>query len=89
MKIYGDQQLFLQELDPHYNGKKKILEVHLLLFSGNLYQKRLRVAFIKKIRDEFKFDSESELIQQMEKDCKSVHIILKNKHIRMDNLGTS
>ncbi len=74
---------------PHYNGKKQILEVHLLLFSGNLYQKRLRVAFIKKIRDELKFESESELIQQMEKDCKSVKIILKNKNIIMDNLGTT
>ena len=38
--------------------EKKILEVHLLFFSGNLYQKRLRVAFIKKIRDELKFESE-------------------------------
>ncbi len=72
---------------PHYNGKKKILEVHLLLFSGNLYQKRLRVAFIKKIRDELKFESESGLIKQMEKDCKSIQIILKNKYIKMDNLG--
>ena len=33
---------------PHYNGKKNI-KVHLLLYSGNLYQKRLRVAFIKKL----------------------------------------
>ena len=28
---------------PHYRGTDKILEVHLLSFSGNLHQKRLRV----------------------------------------------
>ena len=72
---------------PHYNGTKKILEVHLLLFSGNLYQKRLRIAFIKKIRDELKFENENALVKQMEKDCKSVQIILNNKYIENDNLG--
>ena len=72
---------------PHYNGKKKILEVHLLFFSGNLYQKRLRVAFIKKIRDEAKFDSEKAMVQQMDRDCKSVQTILKSNHIKNDNQG--
>ncbi|MBV69099.1 MAG: riboflavin biosynthesis protein RibF [Pelagibacterales bacterium] len=72
---------------PHYKGKKKILEVHLLFFAGNLYQKRLRVAFIKKIRDEAKFQSEKAMVQQMDRDCKSVQIILKNRHIKNDNQG--
>ena len=74
---------------PHYGGTKKILEVHLLFFSGNLYHKRLRIAFIKKIRDELKFENESALVQQMDKDCKSVQIILKNKYIENDNQGPS
>ena len=73
---------------PHYNGTKKILEVHLLFFSGNLYQKRLRVAFIKKIRDEAKFESEKAMIKQMEIDCKTVQNILKSKYIKNDNQGT-
>ena len=72
---------------PHYNGVKKNLEVHLLFFSGNLYQRRLRVAFIKKIRDELKFDDEKTLIKQMEKDCKSVKNILQKKSIINDNEG--
>ena len=72
---------------PHYHGVKKILEVHLLFFSGNLYQRRLRVAFIKKIRDELKFDDEKTLIKQMEKDCKSVKNILQKKSIINDNEG--
>ena len=36
---------------------------------------------------QLKFESESDLIKQMEKDCKSIQIILKNKYIKMDNLG--
>jgi len=72
---------------PHYNGAKKILEVHLLFFSGNLYQRRLRVAFIKKIRDELKFDNEKALIEQMEKDCKAVKNILQKRNIVNDNEG--
>ena len=59
------------------------------MFSGNLYQKRLRVAFIKKIRDELKFENENALVKQMEKDCKSVQIILNNKYIENDNRGAS
>ena len=61
--------------------KKKILEVHLLLYSGNLYQKRLRVAFVEKIRDELKFENEASLIKQMDKDCKTVLNILNEKEI--------
>ncbi|MDC3023866.1 bifunctional riboflavin kinase/FAD synthetase [Alphaproteobacteria bacterium] len=73
---------------PHYEGKKKILEVHLLLYSGNLYQKRLRVAFVEKIRDELKFESDASLVKQMDKDCKTVLAILKSKNIEKDNQGT-
>ena len=74
---------------PHYSGKKKILEVHLLFFSGNLYEKRLRVAFIEKIRDEKKFKNENDLIRQMKKDCEYIKNILKKKYIKNDNLGNN
>ena len=41
----------------------------------------MRVAFIKKIRDEAKFESEKAMIEQMEIDCKTVQNILKSKYI--------
>ena len=72
---------------PHYNGIKNILEVHLLFFSGNLYKKRLRVAFIEKIRDEMKFSDDNSLIEQMKADCEFIKNILKNKKIEYDNEG--
>jgi len=72
---------------PHYNGVKKILEVHLLFFSGNLYEKRLRVAFIEKIRDEKKFENEKDLVREMKKDCEYIKNILKKKYIENDNVG--
>ncbi len=72
---------------PHYNGIKKILEVHILDFKDIIYTKKLRVAFIKKIRDEEKFDNEKELILQMKKDCISVKNILQKKSIKYNNEG--
>ena len=72
---------------PHYNGIKKILEVHILDFKDDIYTKTLRVAFIKKIRDEEKFEDEKELILQMKKDCISVKNILQKKSIKYNNEG--
>ncbi len=72
---------------PHYKGIKKILEVHLLFFSDNLYKRRLRVAFIEKIRDELVFDNEKSLIDQMQKDCQIIKRVLKKKLIYKDNQG--
>ena len=40
---------------PTFNEKKILLEVHLFNFSGNLYNKYLRVEFLKFIRSEKKF----------------------------------
>ena len=74
---------------PHYRGTDKILEVHLLSFSGNLYQKRLRVAFIKKVRDEQKFNNEEELKKKMQEDCYSIKNILEKEHIINDNNGNN
>ena len=42
---------------PSVNGKKPVLEVHILDFQGDLYDQALEVAFVGKIRDEQKFES--------------------------------
>ena len=47
---------------------KLYLEVHILDFSKNIYGKRLKVVFLKKIRSEKKFSSPSKLIRQIQKD---------------------
>ncbi len=70
---------------PQYNGNEKILEVHILEYNGNLYQKRLRIAFIKKIRNEEVFESENKLIKQMKQDCVCVRKILEKYEIKNNN----
>ena len=69
---------------PFFKGKRRVLEAYLLDFSGDLYGKRLRIFFIKKIREELDFDSIKELTNQMNQDC----IIIKEmlKKIPKDNI---
>lgn len=51
---------------------QSILEVHLLNFDKEIYGEKLKVTFIKKIRDEKKFESLDELKEQIQKDISSV-----------------
>ena len=53
---------------PTFNGKKILLEVHLFNFSGNLYNKYLRVEFLKFIRAEKKFKNVDQLKKQIKID---------------------
>lgn len=53
---------------PTFNGKNILLEVHLFDFNQHIYGQQVSVEFLKKIREEEKFNSSTELIQQMEKD---------------------
>lgn len=48
------------------------IETHLLNADLDLYNKQIRVAFHKKIRDEKKFENITELVEQLEKDKKFV-----------------
>ena len=50
---------------PTFNEKKILLEVHLFNFSGNLYNKYLRVEFLKFIRSEKKFKNVDQLKKQI------------------------
>jgi FAD synthase len=53
---------------PTFDGKTKVLEVHILDFEGNLRGERLKVGFLSFLREEKKFSSKDELIKQIEKD---------------------
>ena len=53
---------------PTYGGKEIFLETNIFGINKNLYQKRLKVYFIKLIRGDKKFKNEYELIKQMNKD---------------------
>ena len=61
---------------PTFDGKATTIEVHIPHFEGNLYGKTLTIAFIKKTRDERKFDSPEALVEQLNKD---LDIIIKHR----------
>jgi riboflavin kinase/FMN adenylyltransferase len=67
---------------PTLNGVNQTLEVHLFDCNEDLYHKKLRVSFIKKIREEQKFESLDALKAQLKKDkeiCKRT-LIEKGLH---------
>ncbi|ORU90418.1 MAG: bifunctional riboflavin kinase/FMN adenylyltransferase [Cycloclasticus sp. symbiont of Poecilosclerida sp. M] len=57
---------------------KVLLEVHLFDFEGDLYQQRVHITFLKKLRDELKFSGLDELKKQINEDCKQAKLFLTN-----------
>lgn len=53
---------------PTFAGAKKKVESHILDFDRSVYDKKVRVYFEKKLRDEMKFDSKNNLINQIKND---------------------
>ena len=53
---------------PTFEDHQFTVEVHILDFSDNIYGKKIRVNFVKRIRDEKKFSSISDLIDQIKLD---------------------
>ena len=49
-------------------GKKIFLEIYIFGLKKNLYKTKLRVYFLKFLRKDLKFDSQIQLIKQMNKD---------------------
>jgi len=64
--------------NPTFEEKEISIEVHLLNFSSSedLYEKYLRIEFIKYIRPEKKFSSIDELRKQIKEDCQLIEKIL-------------
>ncbi|MGE4282200.1 MAG: bifunctional riboflavin kinase/FAD synthetase [Clostridia bacterium] len=58
--------------NPTVNGQEMRIETHILDFSGILYNHNVNIEFIKKIRDEKKFQGIDELAVQIGKDVKYV-----------------
>ena len=54
--------------NPTVDGKKKSLEIHFFDFNEDLYNRKIRVEMIERIRDEVKFDSLEALKEQLRKD---------------------
>ena len=61
---------------PTVNGREPLLEAHLFDFDGDLYGKHLQVEFVRKLRDEEKFDDLAALVQQMDRDAAQARDVL-------------
>ncbi|MHB1347016.1 MAG: bifunctional riboflavin kinase/FAD synthetase [Candidatus Humimicrobiaceae bacterium] len=71
--IIGDSKKSLQALinvgnNPTFNIQNSLIEIYILNFNKNIYNKKLTVRFLKYLRQEIKFDSEYDLIEQIKKD---------------------
>jgi len=61
---------------PTFRGIQRLVEVHILDFSGNIYGQELQVELIDRLRDEMKFPGPDELKLQMAKDVELARQLL-------------
>jgi riboflavin kinase/FMN adenylyltransferase len=53
-----------------------LVEVHLIDFDGDLYGQELTIEFLERLRDELRFDSADELVEQMRRDVEQVREVV-------------
>lgn len=59
------------------NGINRTIEVNILHFNSNIYDKFIRISFVQRTRAELKFDTIDELIAQLHKDAVEVEALLR------------
>jgi riboflavin kinase/FMN adenylyltransferase len=52
-----------------------LVEAHLIGFDGDLYGQTLGLAFLERLRDEVRFESADELVEQMQKDVEQASAV--------------
>lgn len=70
VKVYNQEYMGITNVgyNPTVGSKNKMIETHILNFSGEIYGEEVEVAFHKFIRPEKKFNNVEELSQQIAKD---------------------
>lgn len=58
------------------NGPDRTIEVNILHFHSDIYDKSIRLTFVKRTRPELKFNSVDKLIAQLHKDAEEVEALL-------------
>jgi len=61
---------------PTFGQEEKNIESYIMNFDKDLYRKKIRIQFIKKLREEIKFETPEALSQQIKKDLKSAKAYL-------------
>jgi len=65
--------------NPTFGTSKKWIEAHILDFNKKLYDKEIKINFLKRHRDEVRFNNSDELIYQIRKDSGQARIFFKEK----------
>jgi riboflavin kinase/FMN adenylyltransferase len=60
---------------PTFGGVSRTVEIHILDFSEDIYGEKISIHFIQRLRDEVKFNSEEQLIKQLNLDKKNSYKI--------------
>ena len=63
---------------PTFGGHDSVVEAFILDFDGNLYGKSLRLEFVRRLRDQVKFDSVDALLEQIDRDVAETKRILED-----------
>ncbi len=63
--------------NPTFGGTKKLIESHILEFDDCLYDKEIKVTFLKKLRREVKFKNSTGLIEQIKKDIVDAEVFFR------------
>lgn len=75
--VYGMMNI---GMNPTVNGDKETIEVHFFNFSSDIYNQTIQVEFLKRIRDEQKFESVDALKSQLKKDKETALTFIANSH---------
>lgn len=58
------------------NGLNRSIEVHIFHFNTDIYNRRIRISFVRRTRSELKFESIEALVRQLRKDEEEIAAIL-------------
>jgi len=61
---------------PTFQGRTMVLETHMLDVEPDLYNERLEIQFVRRVREDRAYKSAAELTEQIAKDCKAARKIL-------------
>jgi riboflavin kinase / FMN adenylyltransferase len=65
--------------NPTFNEGKHSVEAHLINFDQDIYDEKMEISFVDRIRGEKKFSSEEELSQQIGQDVRKASELLAEK----------
>jgi len=57
------------------DGGELRVEAHLIGFDGDLYGRQVKLTFLERLRDEVRFDSAEELVEQMKRDVEQAKAV--------------